>query len=49
MPQLNPIYFMNQVTFNFAAIAFIIYLFTKYILPRTVLLFTTRNFISKLI
>ena len=49
MPQLNPIYFVNQITFNFLVLTILIYMFSKYILPRDVLLFTARNYISKLI
>jgi F-type H+-transporting ATPase subunit 8 len=48
MPQLVPFYFINQVTFAFAIIAILIFVFSKYILPRFVRLFTTRVFISKL-
>jgi len=48
MPQLVPFYFINQVTFAFAILALLIFVFSKYILPRFVRLFTTRVFISKL-
>jgi F-type H+-transporting ATPase subunit 8 len=48
MPQLVPFFFMNQVTFAFTLIAVLIYVFSKYILPRFVRLFATRVFISKL-
>ncbi len=48
MPQLVPFFFINQITFAFAIIAGLIYVFSKYILPRFVRLFTTRVFISKL-
>jgi len=48
MPQLVPFYFMNQVVFAFTIIVLLIYVFSKYILPRFVRLFTTRLFISKL-
>jgi len=48
MPQLTPFYFMNQVAFAFAIIVLLVYVFSKYILPRFVRLFTTRLFISKL-
>ncbi|RKF63911.1 ATP synthase subunit a [Golovinomyces cichoracearum] len=47
MPQLVPFFFINQITFAFAIIAGLIYVFSKYILPRFVRLFTTRVFISK--
>jgi F-type H+-transporting ATPase subunit 8 len=48
MPQLVPFYFINQVTFAFILLVAMIYLFSKYILPRFVRLFLTRVFISKL-
>ncbi|RYE15801.1 MAG: hypothetical protein EOP34_01735 [Rickettsiales bacterium] len=48
MPQLVPFYFINEVTFTFLTLIVLIYLLSKYILPRIVRLFTTRVFISKL-
>ena len=48
MPQLVPFYFINQVLFAFAIIVLLVYVFSKYILPRFIRLFTTRTFISKL-
>jgi len=48
MPQLVPFYFINQVTFSFILLILMIYMFSKYILPRFVRLFLTRTFISKL-
>ena len=48
MPQLVPFYFINQVVFAFILLITLIYLFSKYILPRFVRLFSTRVFISKL-
>jgi F-type H+-transporting ATPase subunit 8 len=48
MPQLIPFYFMNQVAFAFTVLVILIYVFSKYILPRFVRLFSTRLFISKL-
>lgn len=48
MPQLIPFYFINQVTFVFALILIILYVFSKYILPKFVALFTTRLYITKL-
>jgi len=48
MPQLVPFYFVNQVTFAFILLVAMIYLFSKYILPRFVRLFLARLFISKL-
>jgi F-type H+-transporting ATPase subunit 8 len=48
MPQLTPFYFINQVTFAFILLVTMVYLFSKYILPRFVRLFLSRMFISKL-
>jgi F-type H+-transporting ATPase subunit 8 len=48
MPQLTPFYYINEVTFAFLAIVVILYLVSKYILPRIVRLFVTRMFINKI-
>jgi len=48
MPQLVPFYFINQVTFAFILLIVMVYVFSKYILPRFVRLFMSRMFISKL-
>nr|YP_009827974.1 Atp8 [Antarctomyces pellizariae]QIZ74888.1 Atp8 [Antarctomyces pellizariae] len=48
MPQLVPFYFINQVTFAFILLVAMIYILSKYILPRFVRLFLSRVFISKL-
>jgi len=48
MPQLVPFYFINQVTFAFIILIVMIYIFSKYILPRFVRLFLSRVYISKL-
>ena len=48
MPQLVPFYFVNQVAIAFALLVVMIYVFSKYVLPRFVRLFVTRIFISKL-
>lgn len=48
MPQLVPFYFINEVVFAFTFLVIMIYLFSKYILPRFVRLFISRIFISKL-
>lgn len=48
MPQLVPFYFFNQIIFVFNLLILMIYVFSKYILPRFVRLFTTRVFIDKL-
>ena len=48
MPQLVPFYYMNEVIFAFAVIVFILYILSKYILPRIVRLFLSRMFINKI-
>ena len=48
MPQLIPFYFVNEITFTFSLLIIIIYLLSKYILPKFVKLFLTRIYISKL-
>jgi F-type H+-transporting ATPase subunit 8 len=48
MPQLVPFYFINQVTFAFTSLIVILYILSKYVLPRFVRLFVSRMFISKL-
>ena len=48
MPQLIPFYFVNEITFTFTLLIIMIYLLSKYILPKFVKLFLTRVFISKL-
>jgi len=48
MPQLVPFYFINEITFAFILLVVMIYIFSKYILPRFVRLFISRMFISKL-
>lgn len=48
MPQLVPFYFMNQVAFAFTFLVLILYVLSKYALPRFVRLFISRVFISKL-
>jgi F-type H+-transporting ATPase subunit 8 len=49
MPQLVPFYFINEVTFAFAIIVLLTYVFSKYVLPRIVSLFVSRLFISTLL
>ena len=46
MPQLVPFFFVNQVVFNFSLLIFIIYMLTKYILPRFVRLLRARLHIN---
>ena len=47
MPQLVPFFFINQVVFAFVVIGLLIYICSKYILPKCFRLFTTRLLISK--
>ena len=48
MPQLVPFYFINEVFFAFTILTYLIYMLSKYILPRFVRLFLSRVFIYKL-
>jgi F-type H+-transporting ATPase subunit 8 len=48
MPQLVPFYFVNQTVFAFTFLIVILYILSKYVLPRFVRLFVSRMFISKL-
>nr|YP_010033048.1 ATP synthase F0 subunit 8 [Tuber calosporum]QOW39556.1 ATP synthase F0 subunit 8 [Tuber calosporum]QXQ00326.1 ATP synthase F0 subunit 8 [Tuber brumale]QXQ00343.1 ATP synthase F0 subunit 8 [Tuber microsphaerosporum]QXQ00360.1 ATP synthase F0 subunit 8 [Tuber umbilicatum] len=48
MPQLVPFHFINQVSFAFILLTTIIYIFSKFILPRFVRLSLSRIFIIKL-
>nr|YP_009442463.1 ATP synthase subunit 8 [Cladonia rangiferina]YP_009529230.1 ATP synthase F0 subunit 8 [Cladonia subtenuis]YP_010632363.1 ATP synthase subunit 8 [Cladonia stygia]YP_010632693.1 ATP synthase subunit 8 [Cladonia oricola]ATO89309.1 ATP synthase subunit 8 [Cladonia rangiferina]AXX76242.1 ATP synthase F0 subunit 8 [Cladonia subtenuis]WBP62903.1 ATP synthase subunit 8 [Cladonia rangiferina]WBP62921.1 ATP synthase subunit 8 [Cladonia rangiferina]WBP62939.1 ATP synthase subunit 8 [Cladonia rangif len=48
MPQLVPFYFLNQIIFAFALLTIMIYMFSKYILPKFIRLFTARIFLTKL-
>nr|AZP39726.1 ATP synthase F0 subunit 8 [Arthonia susa] len=48
MPQLMPFYFVNQVTFLFLILIIILYVLSKYILPKYISLFSARLSISRL-
>lgn len=48
MPQLVPFYFINEIVFTFSIIAIMVYILSKYILPRFVRLFLARTYIWKL-
>lgn len=48
MPQLVPFYYMNEIIFSFSLIVLILYILSKYILPRIVRLFVSRMFIDKI-
>jgi F-type H+-transporting ATPase subunit 8 len=48
MPQLMPFFFVNQVIFTFIFLTIVIYIFSKYILPKFVRLFILRIYINKL-
>ena len=47
MPQLVPFYFINQITFGFLVMLVMLYILSKYILPKFVSLFMARISISK--
>ena len=47
MPQLVPFFFINVVIFTFVILILIIYVLSKYILPRLVRLYTTRGLLKK--
>nr|YP_009450170.1 ATP synthase F0 subunit 8 [Clonostachys rosea]YP_010718677.1 ATP synthase F0 subunit 8 [Clonostachys byssicola]AOG66148.1 ATP synthase F0 subunit 8 [Clonostachys rosea]QWS06173.1 ATP synthase subunit 8 [Clonostachys rogersoniana]WDQ44280.1 ATP synthase F0 subunit 8 [Clonostachys byssicola] len=48
MPQLAPFYYMNEIVFSFGLIVLILYILSKYILPRIVRLFVSRIYINKI-
>nr|NP_570144.1 ATP synthase protein 8 [Trichoderma reesei]AAL74177.1 ATP synthase protein 8 [Trichoderma reesei] len=48
MPQLTPFYYMNEIVFAFAIIVILLFILSKYILPRIVRLFLSRMFINKI-
>ena len=48
MPQLTPFYYMNEIVFAFSIIVILLYILSKYILPRIVRLFLSRMFINKI-
>jgi F-type H+-transporting ATPase subunit 8 len=48
MPQLVPFYYVNEVVFACGLIVVILYILSKYILPRIVRLFLSRMFIQKI-
>ncbi len=48
MPQLVPFYFINEVVFTFGIIVILLYILSKYLLPRITNLFLSRSFIQKL-
>ncbi|KAF1729502.1 ATP synthase protein 8 (mitochondrion) [Beauveria bassiana D1-5] len=48
MPQLTPFYYMNEIVFAFAIIVIVLYISSKYILPRIVRLFLSRMFINNI-
>jgi len=48
MPQLVPFFFVNQVLFAFVILIVLIYVFSKYVLPKFVRIFISRIYINKL-
>lgn len=48
MPQLVPFFFLNQIFWGYLIILIIIYISSKYVLPRILSLYLSRTFITKL-
>lgn len=48
MPQLVPFFFVNQIIFGFLTLFILIYLTSKYILPRYLETYLIRSYIKKL-
>lgn len=48
MPQLIPFFFLNQMFWGYLTIFIIIFLSSKYILPKILSLYLSRIFITKL-
>nr|YP_010375699.1 ATP synthase protein 8 [Paraisaria gracilis]YP_010893092.1 ATP synthase protein 8 [Paraisaria heteropoda]UDN38733.1 ATP synthase protein 8 [Paraisaria gracilis]WJR82530.1 ATP synthase protein 8 [Paraisaria heteropoda] len=48
MPQLTPFYYINEIVFAFSVIVLVLYILSKYVLPRIVRLFLSRMFINKI-
>jgi F-type H+-transporting ATPase subunit 8 len=48
MPQLVPFYFLNQIIYGYTVLLILIYVSSKYILPRILNIFLSRIFITKL-
>jgi F-type H+-transporting ATPase subunit 8 len=48
MPQLVPFFFISQIVFTFSTLVIMIYLFSKYILPKFVRLYISRFYIWKI-
>ncbi|BEI87269.1 ATP synthase F0 subunit 8 (mitochondrion) [Cutaneotrichosporon cavernicola] len=48
MPQLLPYFFVNQILFAIFSLFTIIFVFSRYVLPYFVHLFTSRVYIRKL-
>jgi F-type H+-transporting ATPase subunit 8 len=48
MPQLVPFYFLNQIIYGYTVLLILIYVSSKFILPRILNIFLSRIFITKL-
>ncbi|KAI0485265.1 fungal ATP synthase protein 8-domain-containing protein [Xylariaceae sp. FL0804] len=48
MPQLVPMYYMNEIAFTFTLIPILLYVLSKYILPNQVRLYMARLFTVKI-
>nr|YP_009555972.1 ATP synthase F0 subunit 8 [Schizosaccharomyces cryophilus]QBC74714.1 ATP synthase F0 subunit 8 [Schizosaccharomyces cryophilus] len=48
MPQLNPLYFLNVLSFGFVIFSILLYIASVYILPRYTELFISRSIFTDL-
>jgi len=48
MPQLIPFFFLNQIIVTFVILFSVIYIFSKYVLPSSLLTQVIRTYITKL-
>ena len=48
MPQLVPFYFLNQIIYGYTVLLILIYVSSKFILPRILNIFLSRIFTTKL-
>jgi len=49
MPQLVPFYFVNEILFSFSILGILLYILSKYILPRILNLIYSRTYISNML
>ena len=48
MPQLVPFYFVNQLVWGYGVLLIILFMVSKIVLPRLLVIYLSRIFISKL-